>query len=154
MKTVRILVFAAAVVLAVAAAAQAEMRDEPREFMGIPFGKEFEPGKAFSCETDSEEGTRCTRAGDVRSLHGVALKTLSYLFMYKRLYTVDMEVDGRDNFDKLADAITQKHGQGVRDKGGILTHAGKEVDILLFYDAPRKVGEVSYVYKNLPCPVE
>jgi len=134
--------------------AQAAMRAEPTEFMGVPFGKEFQPGKSFSCQTDSEEGLKCVRAGDDLHLHGVVLKNLSYLFMYKRLFTVDMEVDGKENFDKLAAEIARIHGKPAKLSGGMLTYTGKQVDILLYFDETRHTGELSYVFKNLPCPVE
>jgi hypothetical protein len=134
--------------------AQGAMRAEPTELMGIPFGKEYQPGKAFACETDSEEGIKCVRAGDDLHLHGVPLRNLSYLFMYRRLFTVDMELDGRDNFDKLAAEITKLHGKAAKLSGGMLTWTGKQVDIMLYYDETRRTGEASYVFKNLPCPVE
>jgi len=133
---------------------EAAMRDEPREFMGIPFAKEYEPDKTFSCQLDSEEGLRCVRSGDDLHLHGVALKSLSYLFMYKRLFTVDMEVDGRDNYEKLSSEIAKRHGKAASSSGGMTSYTGSQVDILLYYDASRRVGEISYVFKNLPCPVE
>ena len=132
----------------------AAMQAEPAEFKGIHFGKEYEPDGSFVCQLDSEEGLRCTRPSDDLHLNGVPLKTLSYLFVYKRLYTVDMEVDGREAFDKLAGELANRHGAGAKSSGGMLSYVGKEVDILLYYDAQRHVGEVSYVYKNLPCPVE
>ena len=137
-----------------AGAAFAAMRDEPREFMGIPFGKEFTPDNSFSCELDSEEGLRCTRASDNLQLHGVPLRSLTYLFMYKRLFTADVEVEGRENYDKLAGEIARRHGKAVQTQSGMLSYTGREVDILLYYDATRRVGEISYVFKNLPCPVE
>lgn len=135
-------------------AAGAAMLGEPREFMGIPFGKEYEPDKSFSCQLDSEEGLRCLRSRDDLHLHGVALKSLSYLFMYKRLFTVDMEVDGCENFDKLAAEIASRHGKAASVSGGMTSYTGSQVDILLYFDASRRVGEISYVFKNLPCPVE
>lgn len=132
----------------------AAMQAEPVEFKGIPFGKEFEPDASFVCQLDSEEGLRCTRPSDELRLHGVPLKTLSYLFMYKRLFTVDMEVDGREAFDTLAAELAKRHGKPGKAGGGMLSYVGKEVDILFYYDAHRHTGEVSYVFKNLPCPVE
>lgn len=143
-----------ALVLFLCPVSEAAMRDEPREFMGIPFAKEYEPDKSFSCQLDSEEGLRCVRSGDDLHLHGVALKSLSYLFMYKRLFTVDMEVDGRENYDKLSAEIAKRHGKAASASGGMTSYTGSQVDILLYYDASRRVGEVSYVFKNLPCPVE
>jgi hypothetical protein len=143
-----------ALVLFLCPVSEAAMRDEPREFMGIPFAKEYEPDKSFSCQLDSEEGLRCVRSGDDLHLHGVALKSLSYLFMYKRLFTVDMEVDGRESFDKLSAEIAKRHGKAASASGGMTSYTGSQVDILLYYDASRRVGEVSYVFKNLPCPVE
>ena len=132
----------------------AAMRDEPREFMGIPFGKEFTPDNSFACELDSEEGLRCTRASDDLHLHGVPITSLIYLFMYKRLFTVDVEVEGRENYDKLAAAIAKRHGKAVQAQSGMISYTGGQVDILLYYDASRHAGEISYVFKNLPCPVE
>lgn len=146
--------FLVAALACLCASAQAAMRAEPVDFMGIPFGKEYQPGKAFACETDSEEGLKCVRAGDDLHLHGVPLKSLSYLFMYKRLFTVDIEVDGRENFDKLNAEIASRHGKATRLSGGMLTWTGKQVDIMLYYDETRHAGEASYVFKNLPCPVE
>lgn len=132
----------------------AAMQAEPAEFKGIPFGKEYEPDASFVCQLDSEEGLRCTRPSDELRLHGVPLKALTYLFMYKRLFTVDMEVDGRVAFDALAVELAKRHGKPVKAAGGMLSYVGKEVDILIYYDTHRHVGEISYVFKNLPCPVE
>jgi hypothetical protein len=132
----------------------AAMQAEPTEFKGIPFGKEYEPDTSFVCQLDSEEGLRCTRPSDELRLHGVHLKGLTYLFMYKRLFTVDMEVDGREAFDALAAELAKRHGKPVKAGGGMLSYVGKEVDILFYYDANRRTGEFSYVFKNLPCPVE
>lgn len=145
-----------ALVLAAALAlpAQAAMRDEPKDFRGIPFGKRFNPGNTFACEVDSEEGLRCTRASDDKHLCGVPLKSLSYLFMYHYLFTVDMEVDGQEGFDKVVQELTARHGKPVPQSGGTSMISGKNVDIMLYYDATRHTGEIGYVFKNLPCPVE
>ncbi|MFP5222359.1 MAG: hypothetical protein ACLGSA_08725 [Acidobacteriota bacterium] len=132
----------------------AAMQAEPLDFKGIPFAKEFEPDGSFVCQLDSEEGLRCIRPSDDLHLHGVPLKNLSYLFMYKRLFTVDMEVDGREAFDTLAAEFAKRHGKPVKASGGMLSYLGKEVDIMFYFDTRRKVGEISYVFKNLPCPVE
>ena len=153
-KTMSVASVILALMLFVCSTSDAAMRDEPREFMGIPFAKEYEPDKSFSCQLDSEEGLRCVRSGDDLHLHGIALKSLSYLFMYKRLFTVDMEVDGRENYDKLAAEIAKRHGKASSASGGMTAYTGGQVDILLYYDASRRVGEISYVFKNLPCPVE
>jgi hypothetical protein len=135
-------------------AALAAMQAEPIEFKGVPFGREFQPDTSFTCQLDSEEGLRCTRPSDDLRLHGIPLKSLNYLFMYQHLFTVDMEVDGREAFDALSAEIAKRHGKGVKTGGGMTSYVGKQVDILLYYDASRRVGEVSYVFKNLPCPVE
>lgn len=148
------LIFSLALFLTLCSSGHA-MRDEPLRFKGIPFGAEFTPDKSFSCELDSEEGLRCARAQDDLHLHGVPLKSLTYLFMYKRLFTVDAEVDGRENFDALAAEIAKRHGKpDQQQSGGMTTYTGSQVDILFYFDASRNVGEISYVYKNLPCPVE
>ena len=140
--------------LSAASWAQPPMQAEPRDFFGVPFAREFHPGQAFSCQMDSEEGLRCTRASDPTELHGVPVKNLHYLFMDKRLYSVDMDVEGREAFDRLAAEMARRHGQGRRDASGMITHVGKELDIMLVFDAKYKRGEVSYVSKVLPCPSE
>jgi len=152
----QIAVFALTALLAAALAfpAQAAMRGEPRDFRGVPFGKRYTPDKSFACETDSEEGLRCERAGDDKHLCGVPLKSLSYLFMYNYLFTVDMEVDGRENYDKLVEELTRLHGKPASQSGGTSLLTGRNVDIMLYYDASRHTGEIGYVFKNLPCPVE
>lgn len=144
----------AALAVCLAGTSLAAMRDEPRDFLGMPFGSGYVPDAAFSCQSDSEEGLRCTRAKDTLSLMGVPLKSVSYLFMYKQLYTVDLEVSGQENFDRLESALTAKHGQPMKTPGGMTVFEGNQVDILLYYDKQRNTGEVSYVFKNLPCPVE
>jgi len=148
------IIILAALLLGLAGAAFAAMKDEPRDFKGIPFGKEFTPDASFACQVDSEEGVKCVRSGDDLTLHGVPLKSLSYLFMYKRLFTADMEVEGRDNYDRLVAEMARRHGKPEKLQSGMLSHTGKQVDILLYFDATRNVGEISYVFKNLPCPVE
>ncbi len=135
-------------------AAQTVMREEPKAFLGVPFGPVYEPDSSFNCETDSEEGVRCVRATDDLHVPGVPIKSLTYLFMEKRLYTVDMEVDGRENFDKIVAELSRIHGTPRKEKGGSQTLVGKDVDILLYYDGSRRLGEVGYVYKNIPCTVE
>jgi len=137
-----------------ATAAQAVMREEPRAFLGVPFGPVYEPDSSFNWETVSEEGVRCVRASDDLHFHGVPIKSLTYLFMEKRLYTVDMEVDGRENFDRIVAELSRIHGAPRKEKGGAQTLVGKDVDILMYYDGSRKLGEVGYVYKNIPCTVE
>jgi hypothetical protein len=145
----------AALALALAACpALAAMKGEPREFHGVPFGARYAPDASFDCQTDSEEGHRCTRRGDDPHLHGVPLKSVTYLFMYGYLFTVDMEVEGRENFDKLAASLARLHGKPKPYAGGMAAFEGRQVDILLHYDAVRRAGDVSYVFKNLPCPVE
>lgn len=143
-----------ALLACLSAPARAAMQGEPQEFLGIPFGKPSEPDRSFVCEQDSEEGVSCTRASDPLVLHGVPLKSLRYVFLLKHLYTVDAEVAGRERFDKLAQELTARHGQPEKQPGGMLAWSGKNVDILLHYDAHRQVGEVDYIYKLLPCPVE
>jgi hypothetical protein len=148
------IIILAGLVLCLAGQANAAMKNEPREFKGIPFGREYQPDKSFSCQTDSEEGVRCTRSGDDLVLYGVPLKSLTYLFMYKRLFTADMEVEGQENYDKLAAEMTKRHGKPEKLQSGMLSYTGSQVDILIYFDATRGVGEFSYVFKNLPCPVE
>lgn len=151
----RLIPLAAALAFVLAAfPALAAMKGEPREFHGVPFGARFTPDASFDCQIDSEEGHRCTRKGDDPHLHGVPLKSVTYLFMYGYLFTVDMEVEGRESFDKLAAELVRLHGKPKNLAGGMKAFEGKQVDILLFYDASRHAGEVSYVFKNLPCPVE
>lgn len=140
--------------LGLSATCFAEMRDEPREFDGVPFGKSYEPGKSFSCQTDSEEAVVCTRTGDDLQLHGVPIKSRTYQFMYKQLNTVEMEVAGRENYDRLAAEIAKRHGTPVTLLGGMLSYEGKMVDILLYFDANRHMGVVSYSLKYPPCAVE
>ena len=144
----------AGLVMCLAGQADAAMKNEPRDFKGIPFGREYGPDKSFACQTDSEEGVRCTRSGDDLELYGVPLKSLAYLFMYKRLYTVDMEVAGQENYDKLAAEMAKRHGTPEKLQSGMLSFSGTQLDILIYFDPTRAVGEVSYVFKNLPCPVE
>ncbi len=150
----RRIVIIIALALCLAGNSPAAMRDEPKEFLGVPFGKQFTPDASFACQTDSEEGLRCVRAKDDLHFAGVPLKSVSYLFMYKQLYTVDLDVSGKENFDKIAAALAARHGQPKTAKGGMTTFDGTQVDIILFYDNERGEGEVSYVFKNLPCPVE
>jgi len=144
----------AALAVCLAGTALAAMRDEPGEFHGVPFGRQYVPDPSFSCQQDSEEGLRCSRTNDSLSQYGVPLKSVSYLFMYKQLYTVDLEVSGRENFDRLESALAAKHGQPIKTPGGMTVFEGVQVDIILYYDKERSAGEVSYVFKNLPCPVE
>jgi len=146
--------FIATLAVCLAGASHAAMRDEPREFLGTPFGAPYVPDTSFSCQSDSEEGLRCSRAKDSLSLEGVPLTSVSYLFMYKQLYTVDLEVSGRENFDRLESALTAKHGRPIKTPSGMTVFEGVQVDIILYYDKERSAGEVSYVFKNLPCPVE
>jgi len=131
----------------------AAMKNEPKDFRGVVFGQEGSPGPEFACESDSEDGLVCTRTGEDLHLFGVPLRSLTYLFMYKRLYTVDMEVDGRQAYDTLLAALTGLHGKPTSGKGAPPVFSGTDVDILLYYDDHRQVGEMSYVFKNLPCPV-
>lgn len=131
----------------------AAMKNEPKDFRGTVFGQETAPGPEFACESDSEDGLVCVRTGDDLHLYDVPLRSLSYLFMYKRLYTVDMEVDGREAYDALMAALTARHGKPAAGKGATVSYEGTQVDILVYYDAHRRVGEISYVFKNLPCPV-
>ncbi|GAB6039108.1 hypothetical protein JCM15519_36670 [Fundidesulfovibrio butyratiphilus] len=133
--------------------AQAAMKDEPKQFRGVVFGQEYTPSKDFTCEVDSEEGASCTRAGDELAQFGVPLTKLTYLFMYKRLYTVEMEVQGRENYDRLLAEFTKRHGKPVVKSGQTIYFLGKNVDIMLYYDDPRHTGAAAYVFKNLPCPV-
>ena len=147
------LLMAAALVLLLGLPCGAAMKNEPKEFRGVAFGQEVSPGPDFACETDSEEGRVCTRANDALRHLDVPLRSLGYLFMYNRLYTVDMEVDGKQAYDALLAALTRQHGQPAAGPGGALTFTGAAVDIMAFYDARRTIGEVSYVFKNLPCPV-
>ena len=140
--------------LALAAPCIAAMRDEPKDFRGVPFGKQFTPDASFACETDSEEATNCQRASDDKHFCGVPVNTLHYLFMYNYLYTVDIEVDGKERFDQVVAELVKRHGKPASQKGGTSLLTGKNVDIMLYYDSPRHTGEIGYVFKNLPCPVE
>ncbi|GFK93282.1 hypothetical protein NNJEOMEG_01113 [Fundidesulfovibrio magnetotacticus] len=140
--------------LASALPAQAAMQAEPKDFLGIPFAKPYEPDRTFSCQRDSEEGLNCARATDQLVLLGVPLKNLRYVFMQGYLYTVDAEVAGRENHDRLVAELTARHGKPETLQGGMLSWSGTNVDILLHYDASRKTGEVDYIYKNIPCGLE
>lgn len=133
--------------------AQASMKDEPKQFRGVVFGQEFTPPKDFACEVDSEEGASCTRSDDELAQFGVPLTRLVYLFMYKRLYTVELEVRGRENYDRLLAEFIKRHGKPVVKSGQTVYFLGKNVDIMLYYDEPRHAGAAAYVFKNLPCPV-
>ena len=148
------LFLAVALALAAALPAAAAMRDEPRDFRGVPFGKEFVPDASFSCELDSEEGLRCKRPGDDLHFMGSPVASVTYLFMYKQLYTVDIEMRGKAGFDAVLAELAKKHGQPGAMPGGMLAFTGTQVDILAFFDQARGTGEISYVFKNLPCPVE
>ena len=153
-RTVPILLLAVAFALAAAQAAPAAMRDEPRDFRGVPFGKQFVPDSTFACELDSEEGLRCTRKGEDMRFLGSQVTSVSYLFMYKQLYTVDIETHGRASHDAIMAELTRLHGEPGHLPGGMTAFTGTQVDILAFFDAGRDAGEISYVFKNLPCPVE
>lgn len=131
----------------------AAMNGEPTEFRGVPFGREYTPTQDFSCMTDSEEGNFCTRPADDLNHLGVPLASLSYLFMERQLYTVEMEVAGRENYDRLRQEMEKIHGRPMRQQGGTLSFRGKIVDILLHFDASRNRGTVAYINKNVPCKV-
>ena len=144
---------AAALVLLFGLPCGAAMTNEPKDFRGVVFGQEYTPGPEFTCEEDSEEGRTCVRAHDELKLLDVPLRSLKYLFMDKRLYTVDLEVDGRSGYDALLAALARRHGRNSTDRGGMTTFTGTSVDIIGYFDARHKIGEVSFVFRNLPCPV-